>query len=66
MVAQVGEGVTAFKPGDKVVTLFIPNWLNGKPTKQATDYSTRPGLRGVPGQLSEYKGLHFGKVVMTL
>lgn len=55
IVEQVGEGITAFKPGDKVITLFIPNWLHGKPTGQTTDYSTRPGLGGVSGQLAEYK-----------
>lgn len=51
IVEQVDEEVTTFKPGDKVVTTFIPNWLNGKPTQSMTDYSTRPGLGGVSGQL---------------
>ena len=54
IVEQVGATVTAFKPGDTVVTTFIPDWLSGKPTKQAVDYSTRQGI-GTPGQLSEYK-----------
>lgn len=63
VVVQVGEGVTAFKPDDKVVTTFIPNWLSGKPTAQTTDYSTRPGLGGVPGQLSEYKCLHVNQLI---
>lgn len=63
VVEQVGEEVTAFKPGDKVVTTFIPNWLNGKPTQSMTDYSTRPGLGGVSGQLSEYKCFHANQLV---
>ena len=55
VVESVGERVTGFKPGDKVVTTFIPKWLKGKPTEQTTDYSTRQGLGNVSGQLSEYK-----------
>ncbi len=53
-VEQVGNNVTAFKPGDAVVTTFIPKWTSGEPTKQAVDYATRQGI-GTPGQLSEYK-----------
>jgi NADPH:quinone reductase-like Zn-dependent oxidoreductase len=53
-VEQVGTDVTAFKPGDAVVTTFIPKWTSGEPTKQAVDYVTRQGV-GSPGQLSEYK-----------
>jgi NADPH:quinone reductase-like Zn-dependent oxidoreductase len=29
VVEAVGEGVTAFKPGDSVVSLFFPEWLDG-------------------------------------
>jgi len=29
-VVAVGEGVTKFKPGDKVVSLFFPNWQAGE------------------------------------
>lgn len=53
-VEQVGNDVTAFKPGDTVVTTFIPKWTSGEPTQQAIDYATRQGV-GSPGQLSEYK-----------
>ena len=53
-VERVGTDVTAFKPGDAVVTTFIPKWTSGEPTKQAIDYATRQGI-GAPGQLSEYK-----------
>ena len=53
-VEQVGTDVTAFKPGDAVVTTFIPKWTSGAPSKQAVDYATRQGI-GSPGQLSEYK-----------
>jgi NADPH:quinone reductase-like Zn-dependent oxidoreductase len=65
VVEQIGQGVTAFKPGDKVVTTFIPDWIDGKPTSQATDYSTRQGLGVVSGQLSEYKVFSVNQLVHT-
>jgi NADPH:quinone reductase-like Zn-dependent oxidoreductase len=65
VVEQIGQGVTAFKPGDKVVTTFIPDWVDGKPTSQATDYSTRQGLGVVSGQLSEYKVFSVNQLVHT-
>ena len=55
VVERVGEKVTSFKPGDKVVTTFIPNWIDGEPTVAKTDYQTRQGLGSLPGQLSKYK-----------
>lgn len=55
VVEQVGEAVTEFKPGDRVATTFIPDWLNGKPSPQTTDYKTRPGLGNISGQLCQYK-----------
>ncbi len=65
VVERVGQGVTAFKPGDKVATVFIPDWVDGEPTAQATDYSTRQGLGAVPGQLSEYKVFQVNQLVCT-
>ena len=55
IVERVGNKVTAFKPGDKVVTAFIPDWMDGQPTALKTDYQTRQGLGNIPGQLSQYK-----------
>jgi NADPH:quinone reductase-like Zn-dependent oxidoreductase len=55
VVEQVGTGVTLFKPGDQVVTTFIPNWIDGKPTEAKTSYSTRQGLGTIPGQFSASK-----------
>jgi NADPH:quinone reductase-like Zn-dependent oxidoreductase len=65
VVEQVDEAFTAFKPGDKVVTTFIPNWLNGKPTELATSYATRQGLGNIPGQISEYKCFHPNQLIHT-
>ena len=40
-VEAVGEGVTEFKPGDTVVSIFFPDWIDGAPPATA--------FRGVPG-----------------
>lgn len=40
-VEAVGEGVTQFKPGDTVVSIFFPDWIDGAPPPTA--------FRGVPG-----------------
>jgi NADPH:quinone reductase-like Zn-dependent oxidoreductase len=40
-VVEIGAGVTGFKPGDKVLGTFFPNWAGGGPTLDR--------LRGVPG-----------------
>lgn len=40
-VVAVGPGVDAFRVGDRVMSLFFPNWTTGRPTKA--------GLAGVPG-----------------
>ena len=40
-VEAVGEGVTQFKPGDTVVSIFFPDWLDGAAPATA--------FRGVPG-----------------
>ena len=55
VVENVGDKVTTFKSGDKVVTTFIPDWIDGEPTAAKTDYSTRQGLGVLSGQLSQYK-----------
>jgi NADPH:quinone reductase-like Zn-dependent oxidoreductase len=41
VVEAVGEGVTAFKPGDAVVSTFFPEWLDGEPDDE--------GFTRVPG-----------------
>ncbi len=40
-VEAVGAGVTQFKPGDTVVSIFFPDWIDGAPPATA--------FRGVPG-----------------
>ena len=63
VVEQVGEEVTAFKLGDRVVTTFIPDWVSGKPTAENTTYETRQGLGVVAGQLSEYKLFQLNQLI---
>jgi NADPH:quinone reductase-like Zn-dependent oxidoreductase len=50
-VAAVGEGVTAWKPGDRVAGIFMQNWLDGA----LTPIKARGALGGdIDGTLSEY------------
>ena len=35
-ILAVGEGVSQWKAGDKVMSLFFPNWLDGKPSLKKT------------------------------
>lgn len=64
VVERVGEKVTAFKPGDKVVTTFIPDWIDDEPTAAKTDYQTRQGLGVLSGQLSQYKCFNKNQLIL--
>ena len=35
-VLAVGENINDWKPGDKVMSMFFPNWVEGKPTLKKT------------------------------
>jgi NADPH:quinone reductase-like Zn-dependent oxidoreductase len=50
VVEAVGLGVTEFAPGDHVVSVFFPSWLNGEPT--IAGFATTPG-DGVDGYARE-------------
>lgn len=65
IVEQVGTKVTAFKPGDKVATAFVPDWIDGEPTPLKTDYQTRQGLGVLSGQLSQYKCFSENQLIRT-
>jgi NADPH:quinone reductase-like Zn-dependent oxidoreductase len=50
-VVAVGEGVTAWKPGDRVAGIFMQNWLDGTPTPA----KVKGALGGdIDGMLAEY------------
>jgi NADPH:quinone reductase-like Zn-dependent oxidoreductase len=50
-VMAVGEGVTAWKPGDRVAAIFMQNWQDGPPT---ADKSRRALGGDIDGMLAEY------------
>lgn len=50
VVEAVGEGVTGFTPGDRVVSHFFPGWISGEP--YLPDFATTPG-DGVDGYARE-------------
>jgi NADPH:quinone reductase-like Zn-dependent oxidoreductase len=50
-VVAVGEGVTAWKPGDRVAGIFMQNWLDGPPSA----LKSRRALGGdIDGMMAEY------------
>jgi NADPH:quinone reductase-like Zn-dependent oxidoreductase len=54
-VEAVGEGVTEWKPGDRVAGIFMQNWLDGA----LTPAKARGALGGdIDGMLAEYAVLH--------
>ena len=52
VVESVGEGVTRFAPGDRVVNLFVEGWTAGDP--DAATLATVRGGPGGDGVLSDY------------
>jgi NADPH:quinone reductase-like Zn-dependent oxidoreductase len=55
VVKAVGEGVTRFKPGDRVCGSFMQNWIDGRPTQE----KVRGALGGdIDGMLAEEVVLH--------
>ena len=51
-IVAVGEGVRAFKPGDRVISIFHPRWFGGRPPKGA---AMQTYGNGADGWLTEYK-----------
>lgn len=45
-VEAVGEGVTQFKPGDPVVSIFFPDWIDGAPPASAFTRVPGDGIDG--------------------
>ncbi len=51
-IAAVGDGVTAFRPGDRVIGTFHPRWFGGRPPATAGREAYGSGS---DGWLTEYK-----------
>ncbi len=54
VVQAVGGGVTRFAPGDRVISVFAPEWIDGAPLGNARipPYRTLGGIH--PGVMAEY------------
>ncbi|HEX7153774.1 MAG TPA: NAD(P)-dependent alcohol dehydrogenase [Thermoanaerobaculia bacterium] len=61
-VVSVGEGVTRFREGDRVIFTMRPFWLSGQPTRHAITNSLGMTLDGV---LAEYKVAKEAHLVKT-
>jgi len=53
IVEEVGEGVSEFSVGDRVVSCFFPQWTDGLPFSQVADFTRTPG-DGADGFAAEY------------
>ncbi|WP_175773631.1 zinc-binding dehydrogenase, partial [Paraburkholderia phenazinium] len=65
VVEAVGEGVTEFQPGDAVVSLFFPHWVDGAAYPAVGDFAGTPG-DGVDGFATEVVVRPAGATVLTL
>ena len=54
VVEAVGDGVTRFRVGERVISNFVPEWIDGKPGGSASEPSYRTLGGHYPGVLSEY------------
>ena len=53
VVEAVGEGAGRFRPGDRVITNFLPEWIDGRPRGSAENPSYRTLGGHYPGVLAE-------------
>lgn len=50
-VLAVGDGVTDFKVGDPTLSVFFPNWPDGRPIRGGTAYAPGDGIDGFACEL---------------
>lgn len=50
-VVAVGAGVTRWRPGDKVISTFFPNWQDGRPTREKMAAVTGDTIDGCAAEL---------------
>ena len=65
VVDSIGEGVTRFQPGARVISTFFPEWIDGRPQADARHlpYKTSGGY--FPGMLAEYAIVNENGLVAT-
>ena len=51
-IVAVGEGVSEWAVGDKVMSLFFPNWIDGRPTREKTTAISGESVDGYVTQRS--------------
>ena len=56
-VAAMGEDVTRFRSGDRVISTFFPGWIDGRSAGSAKTLDARALGGGHPGVLAEYVSL---------
>lgn len=54
VVESIGEGVTRFAPGERVISTFSPEWVDGKPKGDARNLPYRTLGGYFQGMLAEY------------
>lgn len=54
-IVAIGSDVNEWKVGDKVMSMFFPNWVDGKPTLKKTIAITGESVDGCMTELSCYK-----------
>ena len=54
VVEAVGNGVTRFAPGARVISNFLPEWIDGRPAGSAAEPSYRTLGGSYPGVLAEH------------
>lgn len=54
VVESIGEGVTRFAPGERVISTFSPEWVDGKPKGDARNLPYRTHGGYFQGMLAEY------------
>lgn len=52
IIEEIGEGVTEFKVGDRVISTFFPGWQSGPPTDNDRHFKQVPG-DGIDGFAAE-------------
>ncbi len=62
VVEAIGEGVTRFKPGDRVATLFFQGWISGPPTVEKAVTSLGFPIPGAGAELQTFNQEGLSKV----